>query len=332
MTRTPLAVEASGLVKRFGTTRALDGVDLVIAPGIVYGLLGPNGAGKTTSVRILATLLVPDGGTARVLGYDVAAEASSVRRRVALAGQAATVDDDLTGSENLVLLGRLAGLRWKAARARAAELLTAFAVEESATRQVKTYSGGMRRRLDLAASLVVRAEVYFLDEPTTGLDPASRAQVHQLIRAIVAGGATVLLTTQYLEEADQLATRLAVIDHGRVIAEGTPDELKASAGAGTLRIRLARPGQRPDAERILAQLLGAPVRAGADPLVLTAKVPAGPPGQPASERVTAALAGLAGAGIAIGEFALGQPSLDEVFLALTGHAGTIIQTPTETLS
>ena len=329
MTRTPLAVEASGLVKRFGTTWALDGVDLVIAPGIVYGLLGPNGAGKTTTVRILATLLVPDGGTARVLGYDVAAEARSVRRRVALAGQAATVDDDLTGSENLVLLGRLAGQRWKAARARAAELLAAFAVEKAAARQVKTYSGGMRRRLDLAASLVVQADLYFLDEPTSGLDPASRAQVHQLIRAIVAGGATVLLTTQYLEEADQLAARLAVIDHGRVIAEGTPGELKASAGAGTLRIRLARPGQRPDAERILAQLLGAPVRAGADPLVLTAKVPAGRPGQPASDHATAALSRLAGAGIAIGEFALGQPSLDEVFLALTGHTGTIGQATTE---
>jgi ABC-2 type transport system ATP-binding protein len=329
MTRTSPAVEASGLVKRFGTTRALDGADLVIAPGIVYGLLGPNGAGKTTTVRILATLLVPDGGTARVLGHDVAAEARSVRRRVALAGQAATVDDDLTGSENLVLVGRLAGLRWKAARARAAELLATFALEESAARQVKTYSGGMRRRLDLAASLVVRAEVYFLDEPTTGLDPASRAQVHQLIRAIVAGGATVLLTTQYLEEADQLAARLAVIDHGRVIAEGTPGELKASAGAGTLQIRLARPGQRPEAEQMLAQLLGAPVRAGADPLVLTVKVPAGLSGHPASEHATAALSGLAGAGIAIGEFALGQPSLDEVFLTLTGHSATIRHATTE---
>src|SRR5262245_61382045 len=329
MTRMPLAVEASGLVKRFGATRALDGVDLSIAAGTVYGLLGPNGAGKTTTVRILATLLAPDGGTARVLGHDVAAEASLVRRGVALAGQAAAVDGDLTGSENLVLLGRLAGLRRKAARARAAELLAAFALQESAGRQVKTYSGGMRRRLDLAASTVVPAELYFLDEPTTGLDPASRAQVHQLLRTIVAGGATVLLTTQYLEEADQLADRIAVIDHGKVTAEGTPGELKASAGTGTLRIRLARPAQRPEAEQMLAQLTGALVRADTDPQVLTAKIPAGPSGQPASEQVTAALASLSRAGIALGEFALGQPSLDEVFLALTG---TISQTTTRALS
>jgi ABC-2 type transport system ATP-binding protein len=332
MTRTPLAVEASGLVKRFGATRALDGVDLAIASGTVYGLLGPNGAGKTTTVRILATLLAADGGAARVLGHDVATEADAVRRRVALAGQAATVDDDLTGSENLLLLGRLAGLRWKAARARAAELLAAFALEKSAARQVKTYSGGMRRRLDLAASIVVPAEVYFLDEPTTGLDPASRAQMHQIIRSIVADGATVLLTTQYLEEADQLASRLAVIDDGRVIAEGTPSELKAAAGAGTLRIRLARPEQRPYAEQMFTQLLGAPVRASADPLVLTASVPAGPSGEPTSEQVTAVLSRLASAGIAIGEFAFGQPSLDEVFLALTGHAAPISRTPAEALS
>src|SRR5215472_3829307 len=253
MTRTPPAVEASALTKRFGATQALDGVTLAIATGIVYGLLGPNGAGKTTTIRVIATLLVPDSGTARILGYDVVAEADAVRRRVALAGQAATVDDDLTGSENLVLLGRLGGLGRKAARNRAAELLAAFALEESAARQVKAYSGGMRRRLDLAASAVVHADLYFLDEPTTGLDPGSRAQVHGLVRALAADGATVLLTTQYLEEADLLAGRIAVIDHGKVIAEGTPSAIKASVGAGTLRIRLASREQRPQAEKLLAQ-------------------------------------------------------------------------------
>ena len=335
MTRTPPAVETSALTKRFGATQALDGVTLAIATGIVYGLLGPNGAGKTTTIRVIATLLVPDSGTARILGYDVVAEADAVRRRVALAGQAATVDDDLTGSENLVLLGRLGGLGRKAARNRAAELLAAFALEESAARQVKTYSGGMRRRIDLAASLVVPAEVYLMDEPTTGLDPASRAQVHQLIRAIAAGGATVLLTTQYLEEADRLAARIAVIDRGRVIAEGTPGELKARVSPGTLQIRLASLAQRPDAELLLARLLGPPVRAEADPTVLTATVPASQAGLPAGEQATAALSGLAGAGIAIDEFAFGQSSLDEVFLALTGHAGntrTSALTTTEAIS
>jgi ABC-2 type transport system ATP-binding protein len=315
----PLAIEARGLAKRFGATRALDGVDLAVAPGTVYGLLGPNGAGKSTAVRILTTLLAPDGGSAWVAGHDVAAEPGAVRRAIALAGQAATVDDDLTGAENLVLLGRLAGLGRTAARARAADLLAAFGLDQAAGRPVKTFSGGMRRRLDLAASIIVRAEVYFLDEPTTGLDPASRAHVHQMVRSIAAGGATVLLTTQYLDEADQLAARIAVIDHGRVTAEGTPGELKASAGAGILRIRLADPAQRPGAGSMLTRLLGVPARAEPDPAALTARVLAGRSGQPASEQATAALAALAAAGIAVGEFALGQPSLDEVFLALTSH-------------
>jgi ABC-2 type transport system ATP-binding protein len=313
-----LAIEATGLVKRFGATPALAGVDLAVAQGTVYGLLGPNGAGKTTTVRILATLLAPGGGTARVAGFDVAAQSAAVRRRIALAGQAATVDQDLTGTENLILLGRLAGLGRKAAWARATELLAGFGLGKPAARQVKTYSGGMRRRLDLAASLI---EVYFLDEPTTGLDPASRAQVHQIIRSLAAGGATVLLTTQYLEEADQLAGRLAVIDHGTVIAEGTPGQLKASAGSGTLRIRLADPAQRADAGPVLTRLLGVPVQAGTDPAALTATIPASPSGQPGSERAAAAVTELARSGIAVGEFALGQPSLDEVFLALTGRPG-----------
>jgi ABC-2 type transport system ATP-binding protein len=232
------------------------------------------------------------------------------------------VDEDLTGRENLVFLGRLAGLPRGAAKARAAELLAAFGLEEAAARQAKTYSGGMRRRLDLAASLITRAEVYFLDEPTTGLDPASRAQVHQLVRALAAGGAAVLLTTQYLDEADQLAARIAVVDHGTVIAEGTPGQLKAATGAGTLRIRLADPGQRPLARRTLTGLLRVPVHDGADPVMLTATVPAASPGRPASEQAAAAVAGLGRAGITIGEFALGQPSLDEVFMTLTGQPAT----------
>jgi len=314
-----LAIEAGRLEKRFGGRPALAGVDLAVAPGAVYGLLGPNGAGKTTTVRILATLLPPDGGRARVAGHDVAAEPYLVRRAIALAGQAATVDEDLTGQENLVFLARLAGLGRTAAKARAAELLAAFRLEGAAARQVKAYSGGMRRRLDLSASLIARAEVYFLDEPTTGLDPASRAQVHQLIRALAAGGATVLLTTQYLDEADQLASRIAVIDHGAVIAEGTPGQLKAAVGPGTLTIRLADPAQRPLARRTLAGLLRAPVQDGADLVQLTATLPAARSGQPASGQAAAAVTELGRAGIAVGEFALGQPSLDEVFLALTGQ-------------
>jgi ABC-2 type transport system ATP-binding protein len=314
-----LAIEAERMEKRFGDRQALAGVDLAVAPGTVYGLLGPNGAGKTTTVRILATLLAPDGGWARVAGHDVAAAPGLVRRAVALAGQSVTVDEDLTGRENLVFLARLAGLRRAAAKARAAGLLAAFGLEEAAARQVKAYSGGMRRRLDLAASLIARAEVYFLDEPTTGLDPASRAQVHQLIRALAAGGAAVLLTTQYLDEADQLASRIAVIDRGTVIAEGTPGQLKAAAGGGRLRIRLADPAQRPKARWTLTRLLEVSVHDGADPAELTAQIPAAEPGRPASGPAAAAVAELAWAGIAVGEFALGQPSLDEVFLALTGQ-------------
>jgi ABC-2 type transport system ATP-binding protein len=232
--RYPIAVEAEGLRKRFGATEALRGLDLTVATGNVYGLLGPNGAGKTTAIRVLATLLRPDGGRAAVLGHDVVRDAAAVRRRIALAGQAATVDEDLTGRENLVFLGRLSGLSRTGARARAAGLLDAFDLAGAGGRQVKAYSGGMRRRLDLAASFIVPAELYFLDEPTTGLDPAARAQVWQIVRSAAESGATVLLTTQYLEEADRLADRVAVIDRGRVVAEGTPAGLKAETGKGTL--------------------------------------------------------------------------------------------------
>jgi ABC-2 type transport system ATP-binding protein len=232
--RYPVAVEAEGLRKRFGTTEALRGLDLTVAAGTIYGLLGPNGAGKTTTIRILATLLRPDSGSATLLGHDVVREAAAVRRRIALAGQAATVDEDLTGRENLLFLGRLSGLSRRGARARAAGLLEVFDLAGADSKQVKAYSGGMRRRLDLAASFLVPAELYFLDEPTTGLDPAARAQVWQIVRSAADSGSTVLLTTQYLEEADRLANRVAVIDHGTVIAEGTPAGLKADTGKGTL--------------------------------------------------------------------------------------------------
>jgi len=311
-----LAVEVSGLVKTFGETTAVDRVDLAVAPAIVHGLLGPNGAGKTTIIRVLATLLRPDAGTARVLGHDVVAEADAVRGRVALTGQYASVDEDLTGWENLVLVARLLGLPRRQARTRADELLDAFGLGEAAGRQVTTYSGGMRRRLDIAASLILPPQLLFLDEPTTGLDPRSRAQVWELVRALAASGTTVLLTTQYLDEADQLADRIAVIDHGRVIAEGTPGQLKSSVGAGALQVRLIDPEQRSQAERLLSQTLQVAVHPEADPAALSAQV-ADP------HRVALALAELARAGVGLSEFALGQPSLDEVFLALTGRpAGT----------
>jgi ABC-2 type transport system ATP-binding protein len=230
-----LAVEASGLVKTFGNTRAVDRVDLAVPAGSVYGVLGPNGAGKTTIIRMLATLLRPDAGSVRVLGHDIVREADAVRGRVALTGQYASVDEDLTGRENLVLLARLLGHARAQAKARAGELLEAFGLAEAADRLVKTYSGGMRRRLDIAASIVVTPELLFLDEPTTGLDPRSRNQVWELVRALAATGTTVLLTTQYLEEADQLADRIAVIDRGSLIAEGTPGQLKASVGTAPCR-------------------------------------------------------------------------------------------------
>jgi len=228
------AIVARGLTKRFGATTAVAGVDLTIREGTVFGLLGPNGAGKTTIVRILSTLIAPDKGEATVLGYDVAAQAHQVRQLIGLTGQYASVDETLTGTENLVLIARLTGASRKAAKERAHELLTRFRLADAANRAVKTYSGGMRRRLDLAASLVSRPRVLFLDEPTTGLDPRGRNALWDIVRELVADGVTVLLTTQYLEEADQLADQIAVIDHGLVIAEGTSAELKAQTGADTL--------------------------------------------------------------------------------------------------
>jgi ABC-2 type transport system ATP-binding protein len=307
-----LAIEASGLVKTFGETRAVDGVDLTVRTGMVYGLLGPNGAGKTTTIRMLATLFPPDSGVARVFGHDIVREADAVRSRMSLTGQFASVDEDLTGFENLVHLARLLGYSRAQAKARAGELLDAFGLSAAADRQVKKYSGGMQRRLDIAASIVVRPDLMFLDEPTAGLDPRSRHQVWDIVRALVAGGTTVLLTTQYLDEADQLADRIAVIDHGKVIAEGTSSELKASVGSGTLHVRLHDPKGRPQAEQVLSQVLGVLVHLDSDPAALTARV-----SDPA--RVAHALAELSRSGVAVTDFALGQPSLDEVFLALTGH-------------
>ncbi|GAA2449446.1 ATP-binding cassette domain-containing protein [Streptomyces macrosporus] len=312
-----LAIETSGLVKVFGETRAVDGVDLAVPAGTVYGVLGPNGAGKTTTVKMLATLLRPDGGEARVFGHDVLREADAVRGRVSLTGQYASVDEDLTGTENLVLLGRLLGHRKHAARERAAQLLDAFGLSEAADKQVKNYSGGMRRRIDIAASILNTPDLLFLDEPTTGLDPRSRNQVWDIVRAVVAQGTTVLLTTQYLDEADQLASRIAVIDKGRVIAEGTKGELKASVGAGAVHLRLRDAARRPEAERLLARVLDAQVQLDPDPVALTARVGTDGDGRGAAEQASRALAELARSGITVDTFALGQPSLDEVFLALT---------------
>jgi ABC-2 type transport system ATP-binding protein len=306
-----LAIEATGLVKSYGETRAVDGVDLAVRRGSVYGVLGPNGAGKTTTIRMLATLLRPDAGEARVLGHDIVKESDAVRSAVSLTGQLASVDEDLTGRENLILLGRLLGLKRGEAKARADELLGAFGLAEASGKLVKHYSGGMRRRLDISASIVVTPQLMFLDEPTTGLDPRSRNQVWDIIRALQAGGTTILLCTQYLEEADQLADGIAVIDHGKVIAEGTPGQLKASVGSGALRVRLLDPDQRPEAMRLLGEDLGA-AHEESDPASLSA--PCADPG-----RAAAAVAELSRAGLGVASFTLGQPSLDEVFLALTGR-------------
>jgi ABC-2 type transport system ATP-binding protein len=307
-----LAIETRGLVKVFGETRAVDGIDLAVRAGTVYGVLGPNGAGKTTTIRVLATLLRPDAGTARVLGHDVVEEADAVRGCVSLTGQFASVDEELTGRENVVLVGRLLGLGRRAAAERGAELLDAFGLADAGDRLVREYSGGMRRRLDIAASIVVTPELLFLDEPTTGLDPRSRNQVWDIVRVLVAMGTTVLLTTQYLDEADQLADRIAIIDHGKVIAEGTSGELKALVGSGSLHVRVLDASQRPAAARVLATVLGETPQLAADPVALTVRA-ADP------ERVAVALAELARDGVAVAELSLGQPSLDEVFLALTGH-------------
>jgi oleandomycin transport system ATP-binding protein len=305
-------IEAEGLTKRFGATQALAGVDLAAEGGQVLALLGPNGAGKTTIVRILATLLRPDAGRARVCGHDVVADATVVRQLIALTGQYASVDDQLTGTENLIMICRLLGLSRAAARARARAMLDRFDLAEAAGRAVKTYSGGMRRRLDLAASLLGDPGVLFLDEPTTGLDPRGRGQMWDTVRGVVAGGATVLLTTQYLEEADALADQIAVIDHGVVVAAGTPAELKARTGSQTLAVRAAGRGATAQVADTVAAVAGARPDVDAESGLVTVAV-----SDPAM--VPAVVRRLDDAGIVAAELSLRLPSLDEVFLTLTGH-------------
>ncbi|WP_307167015.1 ATP-binding cassette domain-containing protein [Streptomyces rishiriensis] len=313
------AIEAHGLVKVYGEKRALDGIDLTIRRGQVFGFLGPNGAGKTTTIRILATLTRPDGGTARVLGHDVLTETDAIRARVAMTGQFASLDEDLTGYENLMVLGRLQGLSRAAARRRADALLAAFDLTGAAGRPVGGYSGGMRRRLDIGASLIVTPDLLFLDEPTTGLDPRSRNQVWDLVRRVAAAGTTVLLTTQYLEEADQLAEQIAVIDNGRVVAEGTSAQLKSRVGSGTLHVRLLDGEQRPQALQILAGALEGTVQPAADPLALSMMLATPSDVTDTGRLVGHAMTRLSEAGVGIADLSLGQPSLDEAFLALTGH-------------
>ncbi|HCT76072.1 MAG TPA: daunorubicin/doxorubicin resistance ABC transporter ATP-binding protein DrrA [Micromonosporaceae bacterium] len=303
------AIVAEGLVKHFGQTKALDGVDLSIRTGTVLGLLGPNGAGKTTAVRIFATLLRPDAGRAMVGGLDVVKDAHRVRGLIGLTGQYASVDESLTGSENLRLIGRLLGLSRPAAKARAAELLESFRLDDAADRAAKTYSGGMRRRLDLAASLIGNPKLLFLDEPTTGLDPRARNDVWDIARGLVAEGVTILLTTQYLDEADQLADDIVVIDHGKVIANGTPDELKRQTGAQTLAVRPILEGDVEKVRAVVAELASNPVMENG---FITARVT-----DPAV--LPAVVRRLDDAGVGVGELALRTSTLDEVFLALTGH-------------
>ena len=304
------AIRADGLVRRFGETVALDGVDLAVRTGTVLGLLGPNGAGKTTAVRVLTTLIKPDAGHASVGGFDVVKEGHRVRQIIGLTGQYASVDETLTGVENLLFIGRLLGMSRPDSRARAVELLEAFGLSDAADRAAKTYSGGMRRRLDLAASLVGRPQVLFLDEPTTGLDPRARLEVWDMVRDLLTTGVTVLLTTQYLDEADQLANDIVVVDHGKVIATGTPEELKAKAGGQALEVRPADASDLDTVVGIVAEL------AHAKPEVegTTVAVPVSD-----TDVLPAVVRRLDDAGVRIAELALRGSSLDEVFLSLTGH-------------
>jgi ABC-2 type transport system ATP-binding protein len=312
MSETP-AIAAEGLVRNYGKTKALAGFDLTVPPGMVYGLLGPNGAGKTTAVRVFATLLRPDGGRAQVLGYDVAAQAAEVRRRIGLTGQYAALDEYLTGRANLVMIGQLSRLTPGAARRRADEMLERFDLTEAATRAVKTYSGGMRRRLDLAASLIGYPSVLFLDEPTTGLDPNARAMTWDIVRGLAAEGTTLLLTTQYLEEADQLAQRVAVIDGGRVIAEGTPDQLKASIGGAHLDVVLAAGSDLEAAIVAIKPYATGSVQPDHEGLRLSVPVAA-------SEGLTTRVVrALDLAGVQVNDVTIQRASLDDVFLSLTGH-------------
>jgi oleandomycin transport system ATP-binding protein len=313
MTDDTLAIEVTGLVKRFGQTTALDGVDLAVRTGTVLGLLGPNGAGKTTVVRVLATLLRFDAGRAAVCGRDVRKDAHQVRQLIGLTGQYASVDDGLSGTNNLVMVARLLGLPRREAKARARELLARFELTDAAARPAKTYSGGMRRRLDLAASLVGRPRVLFLDEPTTGLDPRSRNEVWDIVRRLVDDGVTVLLTTQYLEEADQLAHDVVVIDHGTVIASGTPDELKTATGGRVLLVTPADRGRLAEVAALLAERSEQSPSLNPDTGTVTAQLKDGQP-------LPAIVRALEDEGIELAEFSLRKPSLDEVFLGITGNS------------
>jgi oleandomycin transport system ATP-binding protein len=304
------AIQAEGLVKRFGETTALAGADLSAPTGTVLAVLGPNGAGKTTAVRILATLLRPDQGRATVGGYDVVTQAHQVRQLIALTGQYAAVDESLTGVENLVLIGRLLGLSRAAARRRAGELLEEFALADAGGRAAKTYSGGMRRRLDLAASMVGRPRILYLDEPTTGLDPRGRGDLWRVVRGLVRDGVTVLLTTQYMEEADQLADDVVVIDHGRVVATGTPDQLKTQVGGQVLHVSPVRQADVAMVARVVTDLSGAAPDAVNGSVSARVADPALPP---------AILQRLTDAGVPVAELSLRKPSLDEAFFALTGR-------------
>ena len=307
------AIRATGLVKRYGEVTALAGLDLMVPEGTVLGLLGPNGAGKTTAVSILSTLLVPDEGQATIAGADLISEPGEVRRRIGLSGQFAAVDEVLTGYENLDMIGRLYRLGAKASRVRARELLERFDLVDAANRPVKTYSGGMRRRLDLAGALVASPPVLFLDEPTTGLDPRSRIDLWAIIRELVDRGSTLLLTTQYMEEADQLADDIVVIDHGQAIAQGTADELKTRIGGERIEVIVADPGDLQVARSVLTAVAVGDVEVTETARRLLAPVSGG------AESLARTLAGLADAGIEVSDVGLRRPTLDDVFLTLTGH-------------
>ena len=308
------AIEAEGLVKVFGRTRALDGIDLQVGAGTILGMLGPNGAGKTTTVRVLTTLLRPDLGTARVAGFDVRTEAAQVRREIGLTGQYAALDESLTGRANLIMVGQLCRMSKRQAKQRAAELLDEFDLTDAADRGVKTYSGGMRRRLDLAASLVARPSILFLDEPTTGLDPRSRVVTWDAVRALTATGTTVLLTTQHLDEADQLADLIMVVDHGRVIAEGTSAGLKAKVGGERVLITVAAQSDLGAARNVLAGIADGPPQT--DPAARTVEAPV----DGGARRMPEIVRELDAAGVLLDDLGIRRPSLDDVFLTLTGRA------------